>query len=75
MADFWTPLEAFITGSLVKIADLETDLLAQSDWESEGIFQFLRCELAGVIASYLLSIFFLIAVLHATRYLDLRLLR
>lgn len=75
MNDFWLPLDAAIAAFLPKVADFEKDILSQGGYEGEGILQCLREENAKVVASYLMSIFFLISVLHATRMVDLRLLR
>lgn len=75
MNDFWLPLDAAMGVFLPKVADFEKDILEKGGWEGEGILQFLREDNAKVVASYLLSIFFLLAVLHATRIVDFRLLR
>lgn len=75
MNDFWWPLEDSVIKFLPKIADFEKEILRHSGLEFGGILQILRDENARVIASYVLSLFFLLAALHATRFIDLRLLR
>lgn len=75
MNDFWFPLETNVMGALPKIADYETEILGQSGWECEGIMQIFRSETSGIIASYLLSLFFFFGAMHATRIIDFRLLR
>ncbi|GJQ86575.1 hypothetical protein Trydic_g7812 [Trypoxylus dichotomus] len=74
MTDFWFPLESSLMSLLPKIAAAEEDLLQQGGWKSTGVFAPLRYNGTQVIASYMLSIFFLFAVMHATRMIDLRLL-
>lgn len=63
---FWTPLELNVIKLLSNIADFEMKVL------STGYLQLIRLEVPGVIASYGLSLFFLVVALHATRYIDLR---
>lgn len=75
MNDFWFPLETNVMGALPKIADYEQEILGQSGWECEGIMQIFRSETSGIIASYLLSLFFFLGSMHATRIIDFRLLR
>lgn len=75
MNDFWWPLEASCISILPKIADFEQQILTQSGLSVTGILQLLRNDTAAVLTSYLLSIFFLLSSLHATRIIDLRLLR
>lgn len=75
MNDFWWPLEASCIALLPKIADFEKEVLKQSGLDIGGVLQVLRAEIAGVLISYFLSIFFLVCALHATRIIDLRLLR
>ncbi|KAI4464254.1 flavin monoamine oxidase [Holotrichia oblita] len=74
MTDFWFPLESSLMALLPKIAAAEEELLKQGGWESGGIFTPLKYNGTQVVASYMLSLFFLFAVLHATRVIDLRLL-
>lgn len=64
---FWYPLEAHTIIFLSKVADFEKDIITQN-----GILQLLRTDIAAVITSYALSIFFLYCALHGTRTLDFR---
>lgn len=73
--DFWLPLEEDVMHLLPKIADVEEELLRQGGFQCETITEFLRKEQTQIAASYCLSLFFLISVMHATRVVDLRLLR
>lgn len=75
VSDFWFPLEEDVMHLLPKIADLEEELLRQGGFECEAITEFLKKEETQIAASYALSIFFLLCVLHATRLIDFRLLR
>ncbi|XP_017776883.1 PREDICTED: uncharacterized protein LOC108562896 [Nicrophorus vespilloides] len=75
MNDFWFPLEASMFAFFPKIAQFEDDILKQSGWTSSGVLQILKCDLANVVASYALSLFFFFGVLHATRVIDFRLLK
>lgn len=75
VADFWLPLEEDVMHLLPKIADVEEELLRQGGFEIDAITEFLRKEETQIAASYLLSLFFLLCVLHATRIIDFRLLR
>lgn len=76
MNDFWWPLEASFFALLPKIADFEKEVLRQSGLDNiGGVLQVLRLDIAAIVVSYLLSIFFFLCALHATRIIDLRLLR
>lgn len=75
MSDFWLPLEEDVMHLLPMIADVEDELLRQGGFECEAITEFLRKDETQIAASYVLSIFFLLCAAHATRIVDMRLLR
>lgn len=75
MNDFWFPLEASMIAFLPKVADYEACVLKQFGWKSPGMLRFLKSDISHVMASYAMSLFFLVTMLHATRLIDLRLLR
>lgn len=75
LSDFWLPLEDAVIAGLPKLANWQKELVKQSGWDVEVICDFLKKPMAGVVASYTLSVFFLLCVLHATRIIDFRLLK
>lgn len=72
--DFWLPLEAAAMENVPKLADLIDDMLSNDDWKCDVLCNTLRNTTTRYVVSYSLSIFFLMAVLHATRIIDLRVL-
>ncbi|KAJ8921109.1 hypothetical protein NQ315_015907 [Exocentrus adspersus] len=74
MVDFWFPLEVVVLASPAKLADGLEEMLQTGDWSCDGVCEFLRDETTSFAVSYILSIFFVLAVLHSTRAIDLRLL-
>lgn len=75
VSDFWLPLEEDTMHLLPKIAEIEAELLKQGGFECETITEFLKQEQTQIAASYILSLYFLLSVMHATRVVDIRLLR
>ncbi|KAJ8939242.1 hypothetical protein NQ318_015200 [Aromia moschata] len=73
LMDFWFPLEIGVLALPQKAAGLIEDLLATGSWNCPtSLCDGLRSEQTGYVLSYLLSFFFLFAVLQATRAIDLR---
>lgn len=72
MVDFWFPLEAVILSSAPKSADLLEEMLQSGNRPCDMVCDVLRNKWSSYVASYCLSLFFLLAVLHATRAIDLR---
>lgn len=73
--DFWIPLEEAAIAFLPKLAEYEEYILKQSGFNSDVVTGFLKDEQICMCMSYVLSLFFFIGVLHATRIVDLRLLK
>ncbi|XP_023310644.1 uncharacterized protein LOC108909324 [Anoplophora glabripennis] len=72
MVDFWFPLELVVLGASWALADLLEEMLQSGSWTCDVVCDVLRTEKSSYAASYMLSLFFLLAVLHATRAIDLR---
>ncbi|KAG5880429.1 hypothetical protein JTB14_019939 [Gonioctena quinquepunctata] len=72
MIDFWFPLEKVTMGVFPKTADSIDDMLSTGEWKCENLCGTLRSQGLGYVVSYCISLFFLLAVLHATRVIDLR---
>ncbi|XP_023025297.2 uncharacterized protein [Leptinotarsa decemlineata] len=72
MIDFWFPLETVAMDILPKSADFIDDMLNTGEWRCESLCEVLRGQALGYLVSYLLSMSFLLSVLHATRVIDLR---
>lgn len=75
VSDFWLPLEEAVIAAMPQIATFEIYLVRQSGWDIKVIGDFFQKKIARILASYALSTFFLMSVLHATRIIDFRLLR
>lgn len=75
MLDFWFPLEIMAMDGLINLSDQIEELLQYGNWTCEGICDYLKSDNAKMTASYVLSVFFLLAVLHAVRAIDLRALK
>lgn len=71
-ADFWVPLDKTLKLTLAKVAQVAEDTLRPMGEECSQYCQYLSNEWAGVIASYVVSLFFLASVLHGTRMIDFR---
>lgn len=71
--DFWFPLEIVAMASPEKLAVNIEDLLEQGGgWTCGRFCEFLKSENTPFVISYTLSVFFLVAVMHAVRAIDLR---
>lgn len=74
--DFWFPLEIVIMTGLEKLSHYIEDLLEQGGgWSCGGFCNYLKSESTQILASYAMSSFFMIAVMHAIRAIDLRALK
>ncbi|XP_057671424.1 uncharacterized protein LOC130903377 [Diorhabda carinulata] len=70
---FWFPLEANVMRALEKSADVIEELVwSDNYWNCDTLCNILRSRIARYVVSYMLSAFFLIIVLHASRAIDLR---
>ncbi|KAJ8973714.1 hypothetical protein NQ317_009308 [Molorchus minor] len=73
LLDFWFPLEVTLLLLPLELAStVEEMLTTYANLACGPLCEGLRDERAGLVLSYVLSVFFLIAVLHATRAIDLR---
>lgn len=72
MVDFWFPLELVVLRAASVLADFLEEMLQSGSWPCDTVCDVLRNEYTSYVASYMLSVFFLLAVLHATRAIDLR---
>ncbi|XP_074031042.1 uncharacterized protein [Leptinotarsa decemlineata] len=73
MLDFWIPLIATITQEMLpNFADFLDETMLDKDWNCADFCDFIKSDTFATVISYVLSIFFLIAVLHAIRAIDLR---
>ncbi|XP_044751474.1 uncharacterized protein LOC123311514 isoform X1 [Coccinella septempunctata] len=72
LADFWFPVEE----SFSCLITHTVEVLDQWDqMESmKNVLEALKCETTGIVCSYLLSCFFLLAALHSTRVINFTLL-
>ncbi|CAH1183505.1 unnamed protein product [Phaedon cochleariae] len=74
--DFWFPIESVINKEILpRIAELIEESFKQRDWDCQTVCEVFRSETTALVCSYFLSIFFLLAVLHAIRAIDLRALQ
>ncbi|XP_025834039.1 uncharacterized protein LOC112905577 [Agrilus planipennis] len=78
LVDFWNPLENYLITTTPRVGESFYDFLQRSGIGCKIIFcdiaDFLRCDVAAIMSSYTMSLFFLTCVLHATRVVDFRLL-
>lgn len=72
LADFWFPVEE----SFSCLITHTVETLDQWDqMESmKSLLETLKCETTGIVCSYILSCFFLLAALHATKVIDVTIL-
>ncbi|CAH1183506.1 unnamed protein product [Phaedon cochleariae] len=75
MIDFWFPLEKMVMNIPAKMADVIDDMLSSGEWRCDTLCDTLRSQALTYVVSYAVSVSFLVAVLHATRVIDLRALR
>lgn len=68
---FWFPLESTIVESLPKLADSLNEIMQKVQLNSQTIDDILKSDITPMVFSYLLSGFFLITALHATRVINL----
>jgi hypothetical protein len=74
MGCFWFPLEAAVLALLPKTASLVEQFFAHHDIVCHLPCDFLKREGTGMFISYFLSFLILLAAMHATRIINLKLL-
>lgn len=78
MNNFWFPLEIGFISFLPKVADFISETMYKHGFTCTGVCDFaqmLKWPGTLLLASYLLSIFFFLCIVHATRVVDFRLIR
>ncbi|XP_057671445.1 uncharacterized protein LOC130903394 [Diorhabda carinulata] len=73
--DFWFPLETGTEMALIKLADKIDESKIENVQQFETVSESIKSSTCKIIAIYILSIFFLLSVLHAIRAVDFRALQ
>ncbi|CAG9772020.1 unnamed protein product [Ceutorhynchus assimilis] len=75
IVDFWFPLEKNIHDALPVLAQNIEDWLSSGDFSADATMDFLKGETLPFLISYALAVFFLLAILQASRVVDFTLIR